>query len=431
MTRLLLPDDVVFTCQQSGACCRNDWLIGVDEAARARLERVDWTRLGAPLPPGPKFQPLPFALPGGERATFARRGDGACVFLDPDERCGIHTRLGAAAKPQVCREFPYSFVETPDGVAVGLSFACTAVRAHQGRALREQEADVREVLAGSTRVRALPDPIVLYSSVDISWAQYRPIEAALLALLADEECSLPVALLAGSVLISLCVGLTQVEARGRRAGRAPTETLEGGLAQLAADRYRKVVTVASQARYPRRPSLMPLAPLYTWLEFSRRRMSRFGLVWALYANVLRFRRGRGRLRDWITGGPPFDLADVQAVRFDATAPDIEPFLREYWRHVVFRKTLTPLHGVFRGYQTMLALYAFMKWAAKLTALRGGRSAVTAGDVKDAVRLVEQRFVLHARFADVFALSPVLTIMADRLYQSPAFVRGAVLEPHRA
>jgi hypothetical protein len=151
-------------------------------------------------------------------------------------------------------------------------------------------------------------------------------------------------------------------------------------------------------------------------------------VWALYANVLRFRRGRGRLRDWITGGAPFDLAQVQAVRFDATAPEVEPFLREYWRHVVFRKTLTPLHGVFRGYQTMLVLYAFTKWAAKLTALRRGRAAADAADVRDAVRLVEQRFVLHARFADVFALSPVLTLMADRLYQSPAFVRGAVLEP---
>src|SRR5215468_7869712 len=181
VTQLVLPDDVVFTCQQSGACCRNDWLIGVEDSARARLEAVDWTRLSPPLPPGPKFRPLPFALPGGERATFARRPDGACVFLDPDERCGIHTRLGARGKPQVCREFPYSFVDTPDGVAVGVSFARTAVRAHHGHSLSAQQAEIREVLAGSTRVRRLPGPLALYSSVDITWAQYRPIEAALLA----------------------------------------------------------------------------------------------------------------------------------------------------------------------------------------------------------------------------------------------------------
>jgi Fe-S-cluster containining protein len=431
VTRLLLSDDVVFTCQQSGACCRNDWLIGVDDSARARLDAVEWARLDPALPVGSKFRPLPFVLPGGERATFARRADGACVFLDPGERCGIHTRLGAAAKPQVCREFPYSFVETPDGVAVGLSFACTAVRAHQGRPLVEQQAEIREVLAGSTRVRRLPDPLVLYGSMDITWAQYRPIEAALLALLAHDECTLPTALLAGSVLISLCVGLAHVEATARREGRAPTETLANALAQLEQDRYCKVLAVAAQARYPQRPRLTSLAPLYTWLEFSRRRSSRVGLVLALYRNVFRFRRGRGRLSDWITGGAPFDIADVQSIAFDADAPETGAFLREYWRHVIVRKTLTPLHGVFRGYQTMLALYAFTKWAAKLTALRRGRPAVTAADVRDAVRLIEQRFVLHARFADVFTLSPVLTLMADRLFRDPAFVRGAVLEPqHR-
>src|SRR2546430_17295634 len=167
--------------------------------------------------------------------------------------------------------------------------------------------------------------------------------------------------------------------------------------------------MAGQARSPGRPRLTPLAPSYRWPGFSRRRPSGPGLLLALSRTFFRFRRGRGPLPDWITGGPPFDLTDVQAVRFDADAPDIEPFLREYWRHVVFRKTLTPLHGVFRGYQTMLALYAFTKWAAKLTARRHGRTTVAAADVRDAVRLIEQRFVLHARFADVFTLSPVLTV----------------------
>jgi Fe-S-cluster containining protein len=427
VSRLLLPDGVVFTCQQSGACCRSDWLIGVDAAARTRLEALDWTRVDPPLPAGPKFVPLPFALPGGERSTFARRADGACVFLDGDGRCGIHTRLGAAAKPQVCREFPYSFVETPDGVAVGLSFACTAVRAHHGRALSEQQDEIEAVLSGSTRVRRLPEPLTLYSGLDLAWTQYRPIERALLTLLGDERCTLPTALVAGSALISVCVGVARAEAAARRAGRAPRETVEGALAQLEVEGYRAVMSIAERARAPQRPRLTPLAPLYTWLEFQHRRPSRIGLVCALYRNLLRFRRGRGRVRDFITGGPPFDIAEVGAVAFDATEPEHQRFLREYWRHVVFRKTLTPLHGVFRGYQTLLVLYAFTRWAAKLSASRDGRSTVGLGDVKDAVRLIDQRLVLHARFADVFALSPDLTLMADRLYQDPAFVRWAALD----
>jgi hypothetical protein len=40
--------------------------------------------------------------------------------------------------------------------------------------------------------------------------------------------------------------------------------------------------------------------------------------------------------------------------------------------------------------------------------------------------VEQRFVLHARFGELWALSPVLTLMADRLFRQPAFVRACAL-----
>ena len=425
---LLLDEGVVFTCQNSGACCRSDWLIGVDAAAHARLRDVDWTVHDPALPKAGAFVPLPFPLPGGEDVTFARKPDGSCVFLTPDARCGIHRHRGAAAKPQVCREFPYHFVETPDGVAVGVSFACTAVRAHQGASLPAQADEVRAVLAGSTRVERLPEPLTLFGAVDVGWTEYRPIEAALLRLLGGRRDPLPVGLLAGSALLSLCIGLTQMEARARREGQPPKATLAGGLAELAADDHRRLLDIAAGARYPRRPALTYLAPLYTWLEMSRRRLARLPLLVSLYRNYVRFRRGRGRLPDAITGGEPFELGEALAVRFDLGAPGVEDFLREYWSHVVFRKTLTPMHGIFRGYQTLLALYSFTKLAARVHARRAGRAATGLGDVKEAVRLVERAFVLHARYTDLFRLTPMVTVLTDRLYQQPSFVRTAVLEP---
>jgi Fe-S-cluster containining protein len=424
---LLLPDNVVFTCQQSGACCRSDWLIGVDDAAHGRLRDVPWERHDPALARGDKFVPLPFPLKSGERLTFARRPGGACVFLTADTRCAIHRHVGAAAKPQVCREFPYHFVRTPDGVAVGVSFACTAVRAHQGATLSEQRDEVRAVLAGSARVERVPEALTLFGSIEIDWETYRPIEAALLTLLTAVDRPLPLGLLAGSALLSLCVGLTQIEARARRAGQAPPTTLAAGLAELEADGYRRLLDIAAGARYPRRPSLTYLAPPYTWLQFSQRRVSRAALVLDLYRNYFRFRRARGCLPDAITGGEPFDLAAVLRVRFETDAPGVEAFLREYWSHVVFRKTLTPMHGIFRGYQTLLALYSFTKLAARLQAWRAGRSAAALPDVKEAIRLVERAFVLHARYTDLFALTPMVTVLADRLYQQPSFVRTAVLE----
>lgn len=427
---LVLPDNVVFTCQNSGACCRSDWLIGVDAASHARLRDLTWAGHDPALAGGKAFVPLRSPLPSGERLTFARRTDGSCVFLAGDARCTIHRELGGAAKPQVCREFPYHFVETPEGVAVGVSFACTAVRGHHGAPLAAQRDEIAAVLRGSRRVERLPESLTLFGSIDLSWPAYQPIEAALLRLLGRGPDPVPVSLLAGSALLSLCIGLTQLEARARREGRAPRATLPGGLAELAADDYRKLLDIAASARYPQRPAQTYLAPLYTWLELSQRRLSRLALLLSLYRNYVRFRRVRGRLPDVITGGPPFELAAVLATRFDAGAPGVEDFLREYWSHVVFRKTLTPMHGIFRGYQTLLALYSFMKLAARLRALRAGRPAVELSDIKEAVRLVERAFVLHARYTDLFRLTPMVTVMVDRLYKQPSFVRTAVLEPGR-
>ena len=423
---LLLPDGVVFTCQNSGACCRNDWLIGVDEASHAALRDVDWTLHDPAIGSGPKFTPLPFALPSGERLTFARKPCGECVFLTVDTRCAIHAHLGYREKPQVCREFPYSFVETPDGVAVGVSFACTAVRAHHGRPLAEQEAEVRGVVAGSRRIRRLPDPIPLYGRLDVTWGEYKAIEAAWLDLLARADVPVPLALVAGSVLVTLAVGLKRAEALAAEGGSEPGETLSGGLAALARERHARLVAIAANARYPKRPSLTYLAPLYTWLDFSQRRMSRLALVAMLYANFLKFRRGRGAVRD-VTGGGSAAIERVQQIAF-VTDGELEGFLREYWGHVLVRKTLTPLHGVFRGYQTVLALYGFTKWVARLHAARAGRTRVDLADLKEAVRLLEQRLILHARYIDLFDVSPFLTALADRLYRRPAFVRAAVLEP---
>ena len=422
---LLLADGVVFTCQSCGDCCRGDWLIGVDAAAHAALKPVDWARHDPALGTGEKFVPLPSPLASGERMTFARAASGACVFLSAEQRCGIHTHLGYDAKPQVCREFPYQFVETPDGLAAGLSFACTAVLHHRGAPLAEQAAAVAGVAAGSARIAKLPDPIVLYSGVDIPWAQYRAIEAGLLEILGDETVPLPNALLAGSLLVVLAVSLARLE---QRPGATPR--LDNGLAELARDRYRPLTEVALKVAAPRRRAPTYLAPLTTWLQFSREKTSRVGLVLALYRNYLGLRSRAARLPDLFGGRGSFDAAAVERVRFPIEDPEVAGFLREYWRHVVARKTLTPMHGVFRGYHTLLTLYAFTRWIARLRAHRDARAETTMEDVREAVRLVEQRFVLHAQFARVFELSPVLTLLADRLYRQRGFVRQVVLEPVR-
>lgn len=424
--RLLLAEGVVFTCQHSGACCRADWRVPVDPASRERLRDVDWSALVPAPPAGSWLVPSPDGMPGDARVEPARRPGGACVFLTADTRCAIHVLLGAAAKPQACRQFPYQFVATPDGVAVGVSYACTAVRAGQGRPLAEQRGEILDVLRTSPDVCRVPDPVPLFGTLDMTWAEYRLLEAALLELLGDETVPLATALVAGSALVGAAVALAGVQRRARVEGGGPTAALADGLARLRGSGYRSLVEAAAAARPPRRGAAAPLALLYTWLEVSRRRPSRLGLLAALYRNLFRFRRSRGPVPDLVGDRGVIVLEDVARVRLDLARGELDRFLRGYWRHVIFRKTLLPMHGVFRGYQTLLLLHAFTRWAARAQAHERGATEVIAEDLREAVRLVEQHFVLHARLADLFAVSPLLTLMADRLFRRPFFVRACAL-----
>src|SRR5678815_5511346 len=117
------------------------------------------------------------------------------------------------------------------------------------------------------------------------------------------------ALMSGSLLIALAVSLARVEQRATGA-TPPRQTLVAALAELDAERYRRLLDVAATVRPPIQRTLTHLAPLYTWLEFSRRGTSRAGLVLALYRNYLRFRRRARRLPDLVGEAGTFEVADV-------------------------------------------------------------------------------------------------------------------------
>ena len=71
------------------------------ESPRARIDEEGWSdKLGVA-----SYVRL------GRGWALNKRADGACVFLDDDNRCRIHTAFGEAAKPAACRLFPFSLRE--------------------------------------------------------------------------------------------------------------------------------------------------------------------------------------------------------------------------------------------------------------------------------------------------------------------------------
>ncbi len=85
---------------------------------------------------GVTVRPLPDEIPGLREAADAlgvdrpfvdgvlRKQEGRCVFLATDDKCRIHSRFGAAAKPAVCRQFPLVVAHTELGSRIGVDPSC-------------------------------------------------------------------------------------------------------------------------------------------------------------------------------------------------------------------------------------------------------------------------------------------------------------------
>lgn len=171
-----------FACQGSGFCCRFHQLGPVGPA------EVQVLRDAAPetwWPPAAQGWLHTALTPTGPVHQLAKV-DGHCVFLDEQQRCAVHARLGPQAKPGFCRLFPYQVVEDARGLSVSLRASCGGLHA----ALRDGEPvedQVDEVLAlardGGVVVRWTPPQVAVapgWQETPASWLDH---EAALLAAL--------------------------------------------------------------------------------------------------------------------------------------------------------------------------------------------------------------------------------------------------------
>src|SRR6185503_6801718 len=139
---ITLPTIQNWSCHSCGDCCRQKVL--VTEADRRRILEQKWSAADG-VPVGEAA----FVKIRGEY-LLAHQADGACVFLDGNNRCRIHAKFGESAKPLACRVFPFSFYPTGQrSVGLGLRFDCPSVAGNrgagisgQGRMLKELERDV-------------------------------------------------------------------------------------------------------------------------------------------------------------------------------------------------------------------------------------------------------------------------------------------------
>jgi Fe-S-cluster containining protein len=161
-----LLDGARFECQGSGECCQNYNLGPITPGDVARLEGLG---LEAEYGPGP------YHVEDGEH-LFLKKGHGdRCMFLQEDNKCGVHARFGADAKPLMCRSYPIETLGTIDGLKVFDKGSCAtfARSARAGQTLVEQLPQLLRLLP---REHGLYHPIVrLGQHMFVDYGHYLPV----------------------------------------------------------------------------------------------------------------------------------------------------------------------------------------------------------------------------------------------------------------
>jgi len=208
---LVIAENIRYNCQGCGRCCTGG-SVGVTEEDYVKVKDIDWGSLHPELANKELFVHHEDEFKQGLSLYpyhTKARSDGSCSFLI-DNRCFIHATLGEENKPRTCQLFPYTFVPTPSGIYVGVSFSSMAAARNLGELLTDQRPMLermwqtvvaqqkaqgiasQEVAAAAANISTatLADvnfDVKLLPGTPLSWGDYQLIEEQLLSTLQTDR----------------------------------------------------------------------------------------------------------------------------------------------------------------------------------------------------------------------------------------------------
>ncbi|MCA9514855.1 MAG: YkgJ family cysteine cluster protein [Myxococcales bacterium] len=179
---LRFPGGLQHGCVACGACCHGTDVGPLKPDDIAKVQEIDWS---PHLPDDVDREDwlVETEAPGGQTVTLMGMRHGRCVFLDGDKLCVIHKVAGADQKPTICRQFPYTFTRTPDGIDVSFSMECRAWWQARlaGSPPAEDEAGIRKLVAEGGPVVDLPPVVSVWTGIDCDHAAWGALREELIA----------------------------------------------------------------------------------------------------------------------------------------------------------------------------------------------------------------------------------------------------------
>lgn len=397
--KLELPTLQSWSCHSCGNCCR-DLDVEITDAERQRIAGQNWTADDGV----PAEQVQSFGL-FKKRYRLAHAEDGACVFLDEDNKCRIHSKFGEAAKPLACRLYPFTFHPGRKGVKVGLRFSCPSVARNDGKPLGERNRELRKLAEETVPPPLIPPlgkggteggfpPPKIDRKQAMEWGDFERFVAALDDAFQDASTPFVIRLLRTVNWMTL-VSQSQFGAiRGQRL----KEYLE--LVRQAAE-----VDVPTDGEFDASPG--KLGSLYFRLlvgQYTRKDTfaSIGGLFarWRMLRGMWRFTRGKGDLPEMPAGlqAVPFDVLEGD---FESPPAETETILTRY-----FRVKIQSLHfcgpayydvPLVEGFFSLALVYPAAMYLSRWLAVSNDRRELQTDDVVRALTMADT----HHGFSPLF------------------------------
>ena len=374
-----LPTLQNWDCRSCSDCCRS-YAVGVSEAERERIAAQNWEGIVATT----------FDKSSGSH-VLNHKPDGSCVFLGDDNRCRIHAKFGAAAKPMACRIYPFVLVPAGDQWRVGLRFACPAAARNEGRPLADHLAETTEYAAlleteaGDVVTKSQPPP--LQKGQSVSWTDLQQFRVAVGNLLADAGHPLERRLRQVVALAALCRKSVFDKVRGER--------LSVFLDVISAAVVDETPAQPEAVRPPGwigRMIFRQIAAIYGRKDNGPQKGIASTSRWVRIRSAWRYARGKGRVPK-LHAKVPDDATFAEAEMPVGRMPDeAEQMLTRYFRVKVDSLQFCgpSLYGCdfWDGLDTLLLTFPVIMWLGRVFAARG---AERTESLMLALRAVDDNF----------------------------------------
>jgi lysine-N-methylase len=391
--KMIAPSELQrYDCSGCGDCCRGRFAIVITQEDKERIEAQGWADEELGLKGKPLF------TPHAEGFHLAHRPDGACVFLQADNKCLIHARHGEPAKPVACRLYPFTFVPTGSQVRIDVRFDCPSTAGNRGRPISQHRQDLQVLVGKAVPNEASAQPVPpLYDDVTLTWEQLGRVTQTFEQVLLDVSLDL-------TRRVAACVDLAEV-LRHPRIGALKGRKLDEFLDDLASQAQESALDDDLERGTPPGPARLTfrqLVGLYGRIDQVGGKAN-FGRRLAV---SLRMLGGRGEVPPIREDFPRVGFADIEAMRgvpSGEAAQSIERYLHVHLTSQGFFGPSFYGRSYLDGLKALLLTYPLIGWYARAFAISEGLTEPDVACVTRALMVVDHQH----------GISPLLNAPSER------------------